>query len=139
MHKKPWTFYGAPMSYFSGKIRPALQYKKIEFAEIWPDREVQKEIQEKTGECFIPVLETPDGEILQDSPRMLERIEVLVPSPPIFREDPAVRIVAEVLQDFFDDVLVAQALHWRWSFPEQRAWVEEDWTGVFGPIAPKLA
>ena len=139
MHKKPWTFYGAPMSYFSGKIRPALQYKKIEFAEIWPDREVQKEIQEKTGVRFIPVLETPDGEILQDSPRMLERIEELVPSPAIFPEDPAVRIVAEVLQDFFDDVLVAQALHWRWSFPEQRAWVEEDWAGVFGPLTPKLA
>lgn len=139
MHKKPWTFYGAPMSYFSGKIRPALQYKKIEFAEIWPDREVQKEIQEKTGVRFIPVLETPDGEILQDSPRMLERLEELVPSPAIFPEDPAVRIVAEVLQDFFDDVLVAQALHWRWSFPEQRAWVEEDWAGVFGPLTPKLA
>lgn len=136
---KPWTFYAAPMSYYSAKVRPALQYKKIEFAEVWPTREVQREILEKTGVRFIPVIETDAGEVMQDSPRMLERIEELYPSPPIFPEDPAVRIVAEVLQDFFDDVLVAQALHWRWSFPEQRQWVESDWEQVFGPLATKLA
>lgn len=136
---KPWSFYAAPMSYFSAKVRPALQYKKIEFAEIWPTREVQKQLLARTGVRFIPMLETDSGELLQDSPRMLERIEDLRPNPPIFPEDPAVRIVAEVIQDFCDDVLVAQALHWRWSFPEQRAWVEADWEMVFGTLATKLA
>ncbi|HYC00308.1 MAG TPA: glutathione S-transferase family protein [Candidatus Limnocylindrales bacterium] len=136
----PWKFYAAPMSYFSGKVRPALVYKKIEHTEIWPTREVQKEIiTPKTGVRFIPVIETDGGEILQDSPRMLERIEELYPSPAIFPEDPAVRMVAEVIQDFCDDVLVPLALHYRWSFPEQRTWVEEDWAAVFGPIANKLA
>lgn len=136
---KPWSFYAAPMSYFSAKVRPALQYKKIEFAEIWPTREVQKQIVARTGVRFIPVLETDTGEWMQDSPRMLERLEDLRPIPAIFPEDPAVRIVAEVFQDFCDDVLVAQALHWRWSFPEQRQWVESDWEAVFGSLATKLA
>lgn len=136
---RPWSFYAAPMSYFSAKIRPALQYKKIEYGEIWPSREVQKALLAKTGVRFIPVIETDDGEVLQDSPRMLERIEDLRPNPPVFPEDPAVRLVAEVFQDFCDDVLVAQALHWRWSFPEQRQWVESDWEAVFGSIATKLA
>jgi len=136
---KPWCFYAAPMSYFSAKVRPALQYKKIEFTEIWPTREVQKAVHARTGVRFIPVIETDTGEWLQDSPRMLERIEDLRPTPPIFPEDPAVRIVAEVIQDFCDDVLVAQALHWRWSYPEQRQWVESDWEAVFGSLATKLA
>jgi len=136
---KPWSFYAAPMSYFSAKIRPALQYKKIEFAEIWPTRDVQKHIAELTGVRFIPVLETDGGEVLQDTPRMLERIEDLRPSPAIIPEDPAVRIVAEVIQDFCDDVLVGQALHWRWSYGEQRQWVESDWEDVFGVLATKLA
>lgn len=135
----PWSFYAAPMSYFSAKVRPALQYKKIEFAEIWPTRDVQKAIRAATGVGFIPVIETDDGEVLQDSPRMLERIEELVPEPPIFPEDASVRMVAEVIQDFCDDVFVPQALHWRWSFPEQRQWVEDDWTAVFGSMAGKLA
>jgi glutathione S-transferase len=139
MGTKPWSFYAAPMSYFSAKIRPALQYKKIEFAEVWPTREVQKGILEKTGVRFIPVIETDTGEMLQDTPRMLERIEDLRPSPPIFPEDPAVRMIAEVIQDFCDDVLVAQALHWRWSYPEQRQWVESDWEAIFGSLATKLA
>src|SRR5262245_33407779 len=100
MSTKPWTFYAAPMSYFSAKVRPALQYKKIEYAEIWPSRDVQKELVAKTGVRFIPVIETDTGEMLQDSPRMLERIDELKPVLPIFPEDPAVRIVAEVIQDF---------------------------------------
>jgi glutathione S-transferase len=136
---RPWTFYAAPMSYFSAKVRPALQYKKIEFAEVWPAQPVLRRIHEKTSVKFIPVIETDTGEILQDSPRMLERIEDLRPSPAIFPEDPAVRILAEVIHDFCDEVLVAQALHWRWSFPEQRAWVEADWEVVFGSLASKLA
>lgn len=136
---KPWSFYAAPMSYFSAKVRPALQYKKIEFTEIWPTREVQKEVFARAGVRFIPMIETDTGELLQDSPRMLERIEDLRPTPAIFPEDPAVRIVAEVIQDFCDDVLVAQALHWRWNFPEQRPWVESDWEAVFGSLATKLA
>src|SRR5688572_15408159 len=136
---KAWTFYAAPMSYFSAKVRPALQYKKIEFTEVWPTQDMLRRIHEKTGVKFIPVLETDTGEVLQDSPRILERIEELRPTPPIFPEDPAVRIVAEVIQDFCDEVLVAQALHWRWSFPEQRAWVEADWEAVFGSLAKKLA
>lgn len=135
----PWKFYAAPMSYYSAKVRPALQYKKIEFAEIWPTREVQREIADKTGVRFIPVIETDTGEILQDSPRMFERIEELFPSPSFFPEDPAVRLVAHALEDFLDDVLVIQALHWRWSFPEQRQWVEADWTQVFGELATRLA
>jgi glutathione S-transferase len=136
---RPWSLYAAPMSYFSAKIRPALQYKKIEFAEIWPTREILNEVKHKTGVRFIPVIETSDGEILQDSPRMLERLEDIRPTPAIFPEDPAVRIIAEVIQDFCDDVLVSQALHWRWSFPEQRQWVESDWEMVFGGLATRLA
>lgn len=139
MSEKIWKFYAAPMSYFSGKVRPALAYKKIQYAEIWPTREVQKEIRAKTGVQFIPVIETDTGEVLQDSPRMFERIEAMVPWPPIFPEDPALRVVAEIVQDFCDDILVPQALHWRWSYPEQRQWVEEDWTSAMGAIAPKLA
>lgn len=136
---KPWSFYAAPMSYFSAKVRPALQYKKIEFAEIWPTREVQKQIRDRVGVRFIPVLQTDEGEWLQDSPRILERLEDLRPTPAIFPEDPAVRTVAAVIEDFCDDVLVTQALHWRWSYPEQREWVEKDWEAVFGSMASRLA
>ncbi|HEY2772472.1 MAG TPA: glutathione S-transferase family protein [Candidatus Binatia bacterium] len=139
MAARSWSFYAAPMSYFSAKIRPALQYKKIEFSEVWPTRDVQRRLIDKTGVRYIPVIETDTGEWLQDSPRMLERIEDLRPSLPIFPEDASVRIVAEVFQDFCDEVLVPQALHWRWSFAEQRQWVEDDWESVFGSIANKLA
>jgi len=140
MTRTHWKFYAVPMSFFSAKIRPVLRYKKIPYVEIWTDAHVIREVIEpKTGVRFIPVIETDTGEVLQDTPRMIERIEMLRPYPEIVPADPAVRMVAEILQDFCDDVFVLLAMHYRWSFAEQRQWIIDDWTGVFGASATRFA
>lgn len=136
MSQQPWKLYAVPMSYFSAKVRPVLRYKKIPHVEIWADTQViREEIYPKTGVRFIPVIETDTGEVLQDTPRMIERIETLHPFPEVLPADPALRMVAEVIQDFCDDALVLPAMHYRWSFMEQRQWIIDDWTGVFGASA----
>ena len=33
----PYRFYGAEISYFSAKVRPALRYKGIHYVELLPD------------------------------------------------------------------------------------------------------
>lgn len=137
---KPWKFYAAPMSYFSAKVRPALRYKKIAFDEVWATADVYKEVLiPRTGLAFIPVIITDEDEVLQDTPRMIARIEELFPEPAIYPADPAVRMIAEVIQDFADDGLIAPAMHYRWSFPEQRPWIENDWTALVGDAAKDFA
>ncbi len=135
-----WSFYAVPMSYFSAKLRPALRYKKIPFHEIWANAAVYREvIVPKVGWPVIPVLISSQGECLQDSPRMLERIEEMVPQPPLFPADPALRMVAEVIQDFCDEAMLLPAMHFRWSFPEQRKWIENDWSSTMGPESLEFA
>jgi len=139
MYRNYWKFYAVPMSFFSAKIRPLLRYKKIPYVEVWADAKVIREvILPKTGVRFIPVIETDSGEVLQDTPRMIERVETLYPFPQVLPEDPAVRMVAEVIQDFCDDAFVLLAMHYRWSFAEQRQWIIDDWTGVFGASAMRF-
>ncbi len=134
-----WKFYAGPMSYFSAKIRPLLRYKRIDYAEIRATPGAYNEvILPRTGVSFIPVIITDDDEVLQDTPRMYERIEELVPGPAIFPADPAVRLVAELIQDFADEALLLPAMHFRWNYPEQRDWIERDWQPVFAEMTPKV-
>ena len=134
-----WRFIATPLSYFSAKIRPLLRYKRIAFTEIDPDVGAYiSTIIPRTGVAFIPVLTTDRDETLQDTPRIIERIEALVPMPAVIPSDPVVRTVAEIIQDFADDALILPAMHFRWNFPDQRDWILRDWTRHMGDAAAKM-
>ncbi len=128
-----WKFYAAPASYFSAKIRPALRYKRVAFDEYAPTAQAYKEvILPLTGVRYIPVVITDQHEVLQDTPRMLVRLEELVPEPAIMPADPAVHLIADVIQDFADEAMLWPAMHFRWNYPEQRDWIRTDWEASFG-------
>ncbi|MBC8293845.1 MAG: glutathione S-transferase [Proteobacteria bacterium] len=134
-----WQFMATPFSYFSAKIRPLLRYKNVDYEEIAPTPAVYREvIRPATGSYFIPVLISGD-EVLQDTPRMVEAIEALHPEPAVLPADPVLRLVAEVIQDFADEAMILPAMHFRWSFPEQRAWIEHDWSVRTGPESARMA
>ncbi len=134
-----WRFLGTPLSYFSAKIRPLLRYKRIAYIEIDPDISAyMSTIIPRTGVAFIPVVTTDRDETLQDTPRIIERIEELVPSPAVIPTDAVVRTVSEIIQDFSDEALILPAMHFRWNFPEQREWITRDWTRHMGSAAVKM-
>lgn len=134
-----WRFIATPLSYFSAKIRPLLRYKRIAVTEIDPDvGAYMSTIIPRTGVAFIPVLTTDRDETLQDTPRIIERIEELVPEPAVIPSDPVARTVAEIIQDFADEALILPAMHFRWNFPEQREWILRDWTRHMGDAAAKM-
>ncbi|MFQ5478267.1 MAG: glutathione S-transferase family protein [Candidatus Binatia bacterium] len=135
-----WKFYGAPMSYFSAKLRPLLRYKRVPFEEIPPTAAVYREvIKPATGLAFIPVVITDGGEVLQDTPRMIERIEELCPQPAVLPADGALRMVAELIQDFADEAMILPAMYFRWRFDEQRDWIIKDWSDLMGDAALEFA
>ena len=78
----PFRYYAAEISYFSGKVRPALRYKGIHFTELLPD--VPGVILPRTGLAFIPILVTPEDQTLQDTSDILDALEVRFPSPPLY-------------------------------------------------------
>ena len=115
MQKSPYIYHGADVSYFSGKVRPALPQKNLWYREVLPN---MKEIVAKTGVAFIPVLMTPDGEAWQDTSTILDRLEAAHPNPPLYPLSPVQRLVAYLIELYGDEIGVLPAMHYRWSFAE---------------------
>jgi glutathione S-transferase len=115
IQKSPYLYYGADVSYFSGKVRPALPQKSLWYRELIPD---MKDIVARTGVAFIPVLVTPDGDAWQDTSTILDRLELAHPEPPLYPRTPVQRIAAYLIELYGDEVGLLPAMHYRWSFPE---------------------
>ena len=63
-----YKLYGAELSLYTGKVRAYLRFKQIPFIEIFSSRRIYQDVIEpKTGVRFIPVIETPEGEFIQDT------------------------------------------------------------------------
>jgi len=128
---KPYVYHGADVSYFSGKARPALSQKGLHWTEVRPRL---AEIRKHTGMTFIPVLVTPEGEYLQDTSAILDRLEDLVPAPPLFPTTPVQRVVAYLIELYGDEIGVLPAMHYRWSFPESEAKARIDFAMYSGDL-----
>ncbi len=122
----PDILHGADVSYFSGKVRPAFPQKNLWVREVMPDI---LEIKRRTGLHFFPVVETPGGELWQDTSDILDRLEVAHPDPPLFPVTPVQRIVAYLIELYGDEMGILPAMHYRWSFEESVAKVGYDAEG----------
>lgn len=136
---EPFRFYAAEISYFSAKVRPALRYKNVPFAEILPTPEVYRSvILPRTGLGFIPIVVTPEGETWQDTSDILDALEVRFPERRLEPSTPVQRTAARLLELYADEFLVLPAMHYRWSFPESVAKARADFAAVNGdPNAAK--
>jgi glutathione S-transferase len=71
------------------------------------------------GLFVIPVLETPEGEIVQDSTDIIDYLEARFPEPCFIPETPIQRTLASLLCAFGSEGMLQPSMHYRWSFLEQ--------------------
>lgn len=111
-----YTLYGTPFSLYTGKARAYLQYKNIEFNEVFSSLKVYKNIIiPQTGIRFIPVVETPQGEYLQDTTVIIDHIESAETERPALPLGPKQKLVSYLFELFADEWLVIPAMHYRWN------------------------
>jgi len=108
----PYRFHAFDVSYFSAKVRPALRYKGLWYEE---RRANVREILKRTGLAFIPIVETPEGEVLQDSTEILETLERRHPEPPLFPATPVQRLACHLVELYVDEFGTIPAMHYRWG------------------------
>jgi glutathione S-transferase len=129
----PWRYYGCENSYFSAKVRPALRYKGLPFAEILPTPAAYRDvIRPRTGLAFIPIVVTPEGDTWQDTSEILDALEARCPAPPLYPPSPVQRVVAYLLELYADEFLILPAMHYRWTTDEGRAAALADFAAVSG-------
>lgn len=131
-----FRLYSTEFSYFSAKVRPALRYKRLPFVDLLSTNDAfRRVIRPRTGLGFIPILVTPDDEVLQDTSIILDELERRFPDPPLYPQTPVQRVVAFLWEVYCDEFLILPALHYRWSFPDSEAKARVDFASTSGDLA----
>lgn len=113
---KGYEFYGAEVSYFSGKVRAYMRYKRIPFSEVTPTRDIYRNvIMARVGWPVIPVVVTPEDETWQDSSEIIDNFEARFPDGAIYPEGPRQKFAALLIEVWADEWLKLPAMHYRWT------------------------
>jgi len=126
--------YGSRTSLYTGKVRAYLDWKNVDYEEVLATAEIHKDfIMPNIGRSVIPVMETSDGEILQDSTCIIDHYEAIQSGPSIYPTGPKQRLVALLLEVYGDEWLVIPAMHYRWNYNEE--WVYGEFGATAAPDA----
>ena len=136
---KQFTLYGWHLSYFTGKVLCYLRYKRIPFVDQPVDMlTLMHRIKRETGAVVMPVLRTPDGEWLQDSSHIIDRMEAQFPAAPVVPATPVQRFTAYLIEAWGDEWWIPVAMHTRWTYPENYALFESDAGPALLPRLPRF-
>lgn len=116
----PYTLWGGPLSVYTARVRSYLIKKRIPYRELFPSHpDFGSRIVPALGFFVIPVLETPDGTIVQDTSDIIDYLESRFPEPCFVPSTPVQRTVATLLCAFGSEGLNQPSMHYRWSFLEE--------------------
>lgn len=116
-----YILYGAPHSLYTGKARCYLRNQGIRYIEratTHPDFAAR--ILPQIGRGIIPVLETPDGQIIQDTVDIIDYFEKRGVPYPVYPQGPLQRAVAVIIEYYGGQSMLKHAMHYRWSYREQQ-------------------
>ncbi len=118
---------GAEVSYYTGKVRAYLRYKDIPFSERAASRDVYKNIiLPRTGLRMIPVLISDDDIAIQDTSDIIDFLEGRYPGAAIYPAGPVQKLVALLFEVYGDEWMVIPAMHYRWSYEENRRFAMQE-------------
>ena len=129
--------YGSRISYYAGKLEAYLRYRRIGY-ELLPMTDHAREIRAGAGAVQSPVVQLEDGRWMSDSTPILAWFEAQQEAPSIYPEDPGMRFVSLLLEDHADEWLWRPAMHYRWSYRQDRehasgVLADELLSGSWGP------
>ena len=109
--------YGSKISYYTGKLESYLRYRDIPY-DFSPTVGSEKKLLAGAGTVQMPVVQLDDGRWMTDSTPMIAWLESEQNAPSVYPEDPALRFVALLLEDYADEWLWRPAMHYRWDYAE---------------------
>ncbi|MGB0477726.1 MAG: glutathione S-transferase C-terminal domain-containing protein [Parvibaculales bacterium] len=115
-----FKFYSWSVSLYSGKARAYLIKQHIDFDDISPaDPHYDAHIRPAIGRWIIPVMETPQGEIVQDGVDIIDWFESRnLARCPAYPETPKHLITSLIMEIFGGEGMLRPAMHYRWNFDD---------------------
>jgi len=116
-----YILWATPHSLYAGKARSYLIKKGVPYREVSAsDPEFLGQVIPQVGHMVIPVVRTPEGEVLQDTTAIIDHIEARTAAPDFVPPGPVQRVVSAVLDAFGSNYLLPLAMHYRWSYRDQQ-------------------
>ncbi len=139
--ERPYTLWGGPLSLYSGKARAYLIKKRIPYRELFPSHpDFPARIMPAVGLFVVPVLEAPDGTIVQDTTDIFEYVEARHPEPRMTPSSPLQNAVAWLVSAFGSEGLLQPAMHYRWSYrKEQESFLKAEFARILSAAAGPAA
>jgi glutathione S-transferase len=111
-----FVLWGANWSLYTAKVRPYLIKKGIEYVELNPSHpHFDERVLPQIGHFTVPVLESPDGDVIADSTEIMEYLEPRFPNPPMLPEDKSLAALAYLIHGFGSEGLTKSAMYLRWN------------------------
>ena len=139
MNDNTYTLYGMDISLYTGKARAYLQHSGLPWREVFPTiGTYRKFIIPRTGVRYVPVVQTPDDQVIQDTTEIIDHIERSTDVRSVYPVDPVQRLVAILLELFGDEWLLIPAMHYRWHYiAGNGAELFPQWGRIIAPWAPR--
>ncbi len=108
-----YRVFGSEMSPYSVKVRAWFRYKRL--PHLWLQRAGhEEEFRARARLPLIPLAITPDDRALQDSTPIIETLEAEHPEPSIHPDDPALRFLSALIEEYGDEWGNKLMFHHRW-------------------------
>jgi glutathione S-transferase len=115
-----FTLYGMQASLYTGKARAYMRRNRIPVTERGvghPDYHAL--IMPQLGRLIMPVIETPDGTLVQDGTDILDYLEGQgFGREPLYPDDAVLKAISLLFELFGNEGLLRPAMHYRWNFDE---------------------
>lgn len=122
--KGPYILWGTPHSLYTGKARSCLIKKGLVFVERCPSHtDYKARVRPAIGMVTFPVLETPEGQFIQDSTDIvtyLDSLDSLTSVTSMTPSKPVQRVVARLIDGFGLEGMLQAAMHYRWSYRDEQ-------------------
>lgn len=111
--------YGALASPYSMKVRAALRWLRL--PHVWvPMGMEHAEVMNRIKPAVIPIVEYPDGRLANDSTPLLLEFSAAAPARSLLPQDPLLRFLVLLIEDFADEWLTKVMFHYRWTAEEDQ-------------------
>ena len=113
-----WQSYASPYSY---KVMSFMNYKGIPYKRMEADLNANmSEIPRLVGQSIIPVILTPDEQVMQDSTPILQHFEKQYPEKATIPDDKRLEFIMWILEEFSDEYMPRMHMHTRWGNEQNR-------------------
>ena len=122
--KGPYILWGTPHSLYTGKARSCLIKKGLVFVERCPSHtDYKARVRPAVGMVTFPVLETPEGQFIQDSTDIVTYLDSLDDPASVTTMTPSTPLqtfVARLIDGFGLEGMLQAAMHYRWSYRDEQ-------------------